>query len=129
MPKITSHTPAWLSRPSPGFDLFSAQENTRSTEKSSDGTTTRSDFPGPRRTIARRGTEVFVVVGNTIRWADLSTYKEEWEQKDQERKGYSKSRNQLTNGDTTRESDEPSHRVSLPCTRGGYTANVVLDRL
>ena len=129
MPKTTSYTPAWLSRPSPGFNLFSAQENTRSIEKSSNETSSKSDFPGPRRTVAHRGTEVFVVVGNTIRWADLSTYKEEWERKDQERKRYSRNRGQLTNGDTSRESDESIYRVSLLCTRGRYTANVILDRL
>ena len=129
MPKITTYTPAWLSRPSPGYNLFSAQENTRTTEKASNGTTSKSTFPGPRRTIAHRGTELFVVVGNTIRWADLSTYKEEWEQKDQDRKRYSKSRGQLTNGDALRESDESSYRVSLLCAHGVYTANVALGRL
>ena len=129
MPKITSFTPAWLSRPSPGFNLFFVQENTQSFEKSSNGTSGKSDFSGPRRNIAHRGTEVFVVVGNTIRWADLSTYKEEWEQKDQERKRYSKSRGQITNGDATRDSYESSYRVSLLCIRNGYTANFVLGRL
>ena len=54
MPKILSYTPAWLSRPSSGFDLFSS--------KVKSSTPSTSDFIGPRRTIARRGTEIFVVV-------------------------------------------------------------------
>ena len=36
-------------------------------------------MPGPRRTIARRGTEVFVANGREIRWADLVTMKDNWE--------------------------------------------------
>lgn len=37
--------------------------------------------PGPRRTIARRGTEIFTAVGKEIRWADLVYLKEAWESK------------------------------------------------
>ena len=40
-----------------------------------------ADKPGPRRTIAQRGTEVFIGVGREIRWADLVYLKEAWEDK------------------------------------------------
>ncbi len=35
---------------------------------------------GHRRTIARRGTEIFVVVDNEIRWSDLCMLKDVWEE-------------------------------------------------
>lgn len=35
---------------------------------------------GHRRTIARRGTEIFVVVNNEIRWSDLCMLKDIWEE-------------------------------------------------
>ena len=79
MPKLISYTPGWLSRPSPGFDLFT---------KTSDGKGSilharqTADQPnnGPCRLIAHRGSEIFTVVGNNgIRWADLAVLKDEWE--------------------------------------------------
>jgi nucleoporin NUP82 len=36
-------------------------------------------IPGARRTVAQRGTEVFVAVGNSIRWADFAMLKDNWE--------------------------------------------------
>lgn len=90
MPKILSYTPAWLSRPSPGFSLFSTDgkklavdADKCSDQKSRNGTSRKEDWQGPHRTLARRGTEVFVVVGNTIRWADLRKLKE-WEALEQD---------------------------------------------
>ena len=84
MPKILSHTPAWLCRPSAGFDLF-----TKTSSKSSSAprlarqTSSESDTAvGPRRTIARRGTEIFVALDNQIRWADLVYVKGQWEQRE-----------------------------------------------
>ena len=84
MPKVISYTPAWLSRSSAGFDLFSRQRytETESFQKSTvNGTNTKEECTGSCRTIARRGTEVFLVVGNTIRWADLCMLKDDWELK------------------------------------------------
>lgn len=88
MPKIISYTPSWLSRPSPGFHLFSsAHASTISgpvAEKVSpqlqNGFSNKKTLSGPRRTIARRGTEIFVVVENEIRWSDLCMLKENWEE-------------------------------------------------
>lgn len=78
MPKILEYTPAWLSRPSPGFKLFSSSEKKQL--GTIDAKKEDEDYDGPHRVIAERGTEVFVVVDNSIRWADLSTLKETWEE-------------------------------------------------
>jgi nucleoporin NUP82 len=73
MPKILSYTPAWLSRPSPGSQAFTSSNNTPSRESSS------TPFHGPHRLLAYRGTEIFSVVGNEIRWLDLRKLKNDWE--------------------------------------------------
>ena len=90
MPKIISYTPSWLSRPSPGYHLFSKS----STSQQSNGiiSTKQNEaniakqFTGNRRTIARRGTELFVVVDNEIRWSDLCMLKDVWEETQQKGK-------------------------------------------
>ncbi|KAI5868077.1 hypothetical protein GGS23DRAFT_10174 [Durotheca rogersii] len=85
MPKIKSYTPAWLLPPSPGHDLFSPdQADAHNGFPHAFKTTPQS---GPRRTIARRGTEVFIAVGKEIRWVDLVYIKERWEEKAAERRG------------------------------------------
>ncbi|KAI1393538.1 uncharacterized protein F4822DRAFT_15995 [Hypoxylon trugodes] len=85
MPKIKSYTPAWLLAPSPGHDLF--VPNTNETPTTSTFTSKVSSRDGPRRTIARRGTEVFIAVGKEIRWADLVYVKERWEEKQAKARG------------------------------------------
>lgn len=85
MPKVTGYTPPWLSRPSPGARIFSdpAPQSPASPSKRSSYIASQSTSPiayqGPKRTVAHRGTEVFTVVGNTIRWADLSRVKDAWD--------------------------------------------------
>ncbi|KAM0714803.1 hypothetical protein Q7P37_009267 [Cladosporium fusiforme] len=61
MPKVLSYTPEWLSRPSAGFKLFQSSQPQ-----------SKQQHEGPRKTIAHRGTEVFVAVGRELRWSDLS---------------------------------------------------------
>ncbi|KAI1268260.1 nuclear pore complex protein An-Nup82 [Xylariaceae sp. FL1019] len=73
MPKIKSYTPSWLSSPSPGHQLFAPVPG--------DSYSTPDPPIGPRRTIVRRGTEVFIAVGREIRWADLVYLKERWQEK------------------------------------------------
>lgn len=84
MPKIISYTPSWLSRPNPGFRVFDNPKAQRLAQDEEDivgnGDTNHDEHVGPNRTIARRGAEVFVVVGTHIRWADLSLLKEGSEQ-------------------------------------------------
>ncbi|KAL5335927.1 hypothetical protein BJX70DRAFT_304992 [Aspergillus crustosus] len=78
MPKVISYTPPWLSRPSPGASLFSSSA---SKEPGSLKSTKRVDYVGPSRTLARRGTEVFTVVDNQIRWSSLTRLKDDWQQR------------------------------------------------
>ena len=85
MPKAISQTPSWLSRPSPGARIFSDPSNQSPTSPSKRNSQTPpngsnpSSFYSPKRTIAQRGTEIFVAVGNKIRWTDLATVKDDWE--------------------------------------------------
>lgn len=71
MPKVISYTPSWLSRPSPGFDLFQPGPQTKTPITLNNGQGRKLGQNSPCRTIAHRRTEVFVVVGNDIRWSDL----------------------------------------------------------
>lgn len=82
MPKITSFTPSWLSKPNPGHEIFVPSALDADIYSLSAGANGHGvGGPGPRRTIAQRGTEVFIAVGREIRWADLVYLKEAWEDK------------------------------------------------
>ncbi|KAL1875910.1 hypothetical protein VTK73DRAFT_9765 [Phialemonium thermophilum] len=76
MPKVKSYAPGWLKEPAPGHKLF-LQSLDDIKVPVSQFFSSRSK-PGPRRTIARRGTEVFVAVGKQIRWGDLAHLKDAW---------------------------------------------------
>lgn len=76
MPGVSSFTPSWLSRPSPGFNLFN-HDPSDAVKKQTGGA--EASTTGPCRTTACRGTEVFVAVGNEIRWSDLILLRDEWE--------------------------------------------------
>jgi len=78
MPGVLKYTPAWLSRPSPGFDVFASKSPPKlSTPEAKQ----KHEKPfGPQRTIARRGTEAFVAVGNELRWTDMVLLKERWDE-------------------------------------------------
>ncbi len=87
MPKIISYTPPWLSRPSPGSQAFTNIQdhdlnpsNRPSCPSFSSHDNVDQPYSGPHRLLARRGTEVFVVVGNQIRWTDLRMVKNDWEE-------------------------------------------------
>ncbi|QSS51793.1 nuclear pore complex protein An-Nup82 [Histoplasma capsulatum var. duboisii H88] len=86
MPKVIDYSPPWLSRPSPGATFFLGSRSAHSSPanriakgKKDAGDTREQPYVGPRRALARRGTEVFVVVENQIRWSNLSTLKDEWQ--------------------------------------------------
>jgi len=99
MPKVIGYTPSWLSQPSSGARIFSDPEAlappspskksafSRQHEKDSSEALLRTT------TVAHRGTEVFTVVGNKIRWADLARIKEGWEQQN-----HKKSQNETEDG-------------------------------
>jgi hypothetical protein len=76
MPKIISYTPPWLSRPTPGSQAFTNQRKTLARESP-----LPSSFHGPHRLLAHRGTEIFTVVGNEIRWLDLRILQNDWEER------------------------------------------------
>ncbi|KAK5123702.1 hypothetical protein LTR85_002338 [Meristemomyces frigidus] len=75
MPKILARDPSWLARPSPGFQLFRAdgRQNSQSPDVR---------YEGPLRKIAHRGTEIFVAVGNELRWSELGMLKDAGERFD-----------------------------------------------
>lgn len=76
MPKVKSYSTPWLSGNAPGRQLFGPIDDApRSTALSSSN---KKTLPGPRRTIAKRGTQVFVASGREIRWGDLAYLKEQW---------------------------------------------------
>lgn len=78
MPKIKSYSAPWLSSPNaPGHQLFAPSADSARPRALGPASKSQS-FPGPKRTIARRGTEVFVAVGKEIRWADLAYLEDAW---------------------------------------------------
>ena len=100
MPKILSRDPAWLSRPTPGFNLFQAEVS----PKAHNSAHVRHE--GPPRKIAHRGAEVFVAVGNELRWSDLGLMRDAGE--DYER---THGRRKTLEGD--RQEDERVYRVRI----------------
>jgi nucleoporin NUP82 len=79
MPKIRSYVPSWLNEPAPGHKLF--VPSTDDAKQPNTQLYSNRAKLGPRRTIARRGTEIFVAVGKQIRWGNLVHLKESWESK------------------------------------------------
>ncbi len=83
MPKVIGHTPAWLSTPSAGAAVFDPESKKKSPDSPARRTVQSPVSPkynGNTRLLAHRGTEVFVAVGNELRWADLKTLKQDWEE-------------------------------------------------
>lgn len=79
MPKVKSYSAPWLSSNAPGHGLFEPNpETSRSRAVETAYASKKKPVAGPRRTIARRGTEVFVAVGREIRWGDLAYLKDGW---------------------------------------------------
>ncbi|KAI5209620.1 hypothetical protein E4T39_00703 [Aureobasidium subglaciale] len=76
MARVLRHTPDWLSAPSAGYNLFQRSADTKAAAAAFRSANQKTDSRGPTRTIAHRGTEVFVLVGNEIRWSDLVMLKD-----------------------------------------------------
>jgi nucleoporin NUP82 len=81
MPRIVEYTPAWLTRPSMGFEIFSKA----SEDDKSNGTTAQKT--SVERLMVRRGTQVFIVVENELRWTDLVYLKDAYESEVKSRQG------------------------------------------
>ncbi|KAK1831716.1 hypothetical protein QBC39DRAFT_83891 [Podospora conica] len=79
MAKIKSFAPGFLNRPSPGHKLF--EQPLDESKLPAALAYSKRGKPGPKRTIALRGAEVFVAVGKQIRWGNLAHLKESWESK------------------------------------------------
>ncbi|KAM5439514.1 hypothetical protein MferCBS31731_004614 [Microsporum ferrugineum] len=101
MPRIVDYSPPWLSRPSPGVNLFcpDAKDKSSSIRDAQKIINDATQEPRPVRTLARRGTEVFTVVDNQIRWADLARLKDEW------RKGVKQKREESGRGSQGRQAN------------------------
>ena len=69
MPKILERDPAWLGSGAPGFSLF-RPDNTNAKKIS------HSQAEGAQRKVAHRGTEVFVAIGNELRWSEVGLLKD-----------------------------------------------------
>ena len=135
MPKIISYTPPWLSRPSPGYHLFrkssSSPKQRESGSRDRNGAKSANRSANHRCTIARRGTEIFVVVDNEIRWSDLCMLKDVWEEAQEGRKNERQlDEKRETNGEGSARADEKvaqsSYRVGphLRKTSSGFSYNL-----
>ena len=114
MPRVLSYTPPWLSSPSRGFDLF-AQPRHKNKARNINGASGSVASVGPYRTIAHRGTEVFVVVENEIRWSDLVLLKEKGTSDEELRRSRSSRRRGSGSPEDTANQDDlevSSYRVS-----------------
>lgn len=87
MPRIKSYAPSWLKEPAPGHKLFAESDEDAKLLPSQFRTSSKAK-PGPRRAIARRGTEIFVAAGKQIRWGNLAHLKESWESKQPRSHGF-----------------------------------------
>lgn len=99
MLQITSYTPSWLSHPAPGARIFSDPEQktppspTKRRLVTTQPSTATTVTTGPRQLIAHRGAEVFTVVGNKIRWSDLTRVRSSWEARSNQQQASSKDEN------------------------------------
>ena len=88
MPKVKSYSAPWLSKGSSGHRLFEPSTDALRSRALSPGySSKKKPLPGPRRTIATRGSEIFVAVGKEIRWADMVYQKGSYANKQQGRRG------------------------------------------
>ncbi|KJX95446.1 hypothetical protein TI39_contig4112g00030 [Zymoseptoria brevis] len=86
MPKILSCQPRWLDHTTPAFDFFQPSNKNKSPQQHDE------QRVAPPRKIAHRGSEVFTVVGNELRWSDLGVLKDagEGEGRYEHRHGHNK---------------------------------------
>ncbi|KAI5306611.1 hypothetical protein KEM56_000079 [Ascosphaera pollenicola] len=78
MTKVVEYAPSWLTRTTPAHNFLTGSYMT---QQQKEGLMLENDFyDGPRRTIARRGREIFAVIDKQIRWADLAALKDQWQE-------------------------------------------------
>ena len=134
MPKILNHTPWWLTRPSAGFDFFQPGPQTKAPLALSNGQGRKLEHQGPCRTIAHRGTEVFVVVGNEIRWSDLISLRDSASKETAVKSSLATAPTTTTSGTTTTETDDAAaaaaavYRVSAAARLPQLASNAMQPR-
>lgn len=109
MPKVSSYAPAWLCRPSPSASLF-ASDLDKNPAQDLQNQAKPFTKTGATKTIAERGNEVFVVIDNEIRWANLARLKDQWQQQAR----------QKTAKDQTNGASAPSYRVCYTLDAPGF---------
>jgi len=127
MPQITSYTPAWLSQPNPGHEIFTQTAKSQNYPALSAKNGKKGSKPGPLRTIAHRGTQVFIAVGKEIRWADLVYLKEACEE-GQKRKKES-TRRGVTEPSESEDDHAQGHRVCSYNKMSLYSSKLTIFRL
>lgn len=115
MPQVLGYTPTWLSKPNPGHEIFTARQTGVQTASGSsyNSNEKKTNKGGPKRTIARRGTEVFIAVGKEIRWADLVYLKETWENKQENQRSFLKGKSRVAEEIDVEENAARGYRVSF----------------
>lgn len=115
MPPVLGYTPTWLSKPNPGHEIFTAKPTGIQTASgaSYNPNEKKTNKPGPKRTIARRGTEIFIAVGKEIRWADLVYLKETWENKQENQRSFLKGKSRAEEEIEAEENVAREYRVSF----------------
>jgi nucleoporin NUP82 len=76
MPQVLERDPAWLAAPAPAAKLFKPDSEAKQP------LTQDVSYDAPLRKVAYRGTEIFVVAGNELRWSDLGMLKDAGEDMD-----------------------------------------------
>jgi len=104
MPGVLKYTPAWLSRPSPGFDVFASKASSKL--PTTEGKQKHEKPFGPQRTIVRRGTEVFVAVGNELRWTDMVLLKERFDETKDKQNGHGRDETNRNEDNDDEQEDE-----------------------
>lgn len=75
----------------------------------------RKPYLGPKKTLARRGTEIFVVVNNKIRWSDLCMLRDIYDDAKCDGERRRSGDNDVATSEDEADQSDGSYRVSL-CT-------------
>lgn len=123
MPKVKSYSAPWLSNYGPGHRLFEQSADAlRAKALSPAASSKRETAPGPRRTIASRGTQVFVAAGKEVRWGDLAYIKDQWSEGQARGRNGSYGGPRIKREDSTLSIEETVEQGNAPGMRVGSTA-------
>ncbi|KAF1816479.1 hypothetical protein P152DRAFT_511247 [Eremomyces bilateralis CBS 781.70] len=111
MVRVLNYTPSWLSRLSPDANIF-ANTAPRSPARPSNGTKKAGAAAVPLKKVAYRGTQIFVAVGNEVRWTDLQRLKDEHQAK--ARRRLSRPRGHSVSDDDEDDEEDYSYTILKP---------------